>query len=157
EVIDFNPCGYAFLVEEGGYEFETTHLKKLESTEFPVVLDWSVGNQTCIEAMKNPSSFACKAESSTCHDSDKRSGYVCKCPSGFQGNPYLLHGCQQDVDECGGTNDCFHEAKCQNIPGGYNCLCPEGFEGDGRNNGTRCTSPDPSDRTKITLIYSLCL
>nr|XP_029150142.1 putative wall-associated receptor kinase-like 16 [Arachis hypogaea] len=142
---------------QGGYEFETTHLKKLESTEFPVVLDWSVGNQTCIEAMKNPSSFACKAESSTCHDSDKRSGYVCKCPSGFQGNPYLLHGCQQDVDECGGTNDCFHEAKCQNIPGGYNCLCPEGFEGDGRNNGTRCTSPDPSDRTKITLIYSLCL
>ncbi|XLS67215.1 hypothetical protein HN51_018238 [Arachis hypogaea] len=79
--------------------------------------------------MKNPSSFACKAESSTSHDSDKRS----------------------DVDECGGPNDCFHEAKCQNITGGYNCLCPEGFEGDRRNNGARCT------RTKITLIYSLCL
>ncbi|XLU66705.1 hypothetical protein S245_025758, partial [Arachis hypogaea] len=55
------------------------------------------------------------------------------------------------VDECGGPNDCFHEAKCQNITGGYNCLCPEGFEGDRRNNGARCT------RTKITLIYSLCL
>ncbi|XP_072056237.1 wall-associated receptor kinase 3-like [Arachis hypogaea] len=101
--------------------------------------------------MKNPSSFACKAESSTSHDSDKRSGYLCRCPSGFEGNPYLLHGCQKDVDECGGPNDCFHEAKCQNITGGYNCLCPEGFEGDRRNNGARCT------RTKITLIYSLCL
>ncbi|XP_015934412.1 wall-associated receptor kinase 3-like [Arachis duranensis] len=157
QVRDFNPCSYAFLVEEGGYEFQTTHLKKLESTEFPVVLDWSIGDQTCIEAMKNPSSFACKAENSTCHDSDKRPGYVCKCPSGFQGNPYLLHGCQQDIDECAGPNDCFHEAKCENTPGSYNCLCPEGFEGDGKNNGTRCNSPKSSYRTNNTLIYSLCL
>ncbi|MED6131882.1 hypothetical protein PIB30_014099 [Stylosanthes scabra] len=131
QVSDFNPCGYVFLVEEGGYEFETTHLKKLENTEFPVVLDWSVGDQTCVEAMKNPSRFACKAENSTCHDSDKRPGYVCKCPSGFEGNPYLLNGCQQDIDECAGDNDCIQEAKCENIRGGYNCLCPLGFLGDG--------------------------
>ncbi|MED6223819.1 hypothetical protein PIB30_077858 [Stylosanthes scabra] len=157
QVASFSPCGYVFLVEEGGYEFKTTHLKKLENTEFPVVLDWSVGDQTCAEAMKDSSRFACKAENSTCHDSEKRPGYVCKCPSGFEGNPYLLHGCLQDVDECAGANDCIHEAKCENIPGGYNCLCPHGFLGDGKNNGTQCTGRGSSYWTMNALIYSLTL
>ncbi|KAI8013551.1 Wall-associated receptor kinase 2 [Camellia lanceoleosa] len=46
--LDFNPCAYAFVVEEDAFNFSTLDLKDLQSREtVPVVLDWAVGNQTC--------------------------------------------------------------------------------------------------------------
>jgi hypothetical protein len=95
-VHDFNPCGYTFLVENGSYSFSRTDLK-LKKKEFPVVLDWAVGNQTCQQSKKNHSSHACNANS-TCYDvgTDKSDGgYLCRCFVGYRGNPYLHHdGCQ---------------------------------------------------------------
>ncbi|TKY74207.1 Wall-associated receptor kinase 2 [Spatholobus suberectus] len=154
-VIDFNPCGYAFLVEDGAYNFSSTDLVKFDKTALPVVVDWAVGNQTCREAQKEFSSYACKAENSECYHSIQGSGYLCNCSNGFEGNPYLLHGCQ-DVDECMGSNDCVDEAKCNNFPGGYNCLCPEGYEGDGKNDGSRCSpKSNTNSRKEIILIIAL--
>ncbi|KAJ1376613.1 Wall-associated receptor kinase, galacturonan-binding domain, partial [Sesbania bispinosa] len=93
--VDFNPCGHAFLVEDGAYNFEPKDLSKLEQTAFPVVLDWAVGSQTCREAQKKVSSnYACKADNSECYDATDRPGYLCNCSQGFRGNPYLPHGCQ---------------------------------------------------------------
>ncbi|MCH82278.1 wall-associated receptor kinase 2-like [Trifolium medium] len=91
-VYDFNPCGYAFLAENGSYNFKSTNLK-LEK-ESPVVLDWAVGSQTCQQAQKSHSNYACKANNSACHNSIERSGYFCKCIDGYRGNPYLDQGCQ---------------------------------------------------------------
>jgi hypothetical protein len=61
---------------------------------FPVVLDWAVGNETCPDAKKNLTSYACKAQPSECHNSTNGPGYRCNCPSGYKGNPYLVGGCQ---------------------------------------------------------------
>lgn len=94
-VHNFNPCGYAFLVEDGMYRLAYKDLVKLEKKEFPVLLDWTIGNETCGQAKKDISSYACKAEKSSCHHhpGTKKSGYLCKCLDGYRGNPYLNHGC----------------------------------------------------------------
>ena len=93
-VHDFNPCGYAFLVEEGAYNFSSTDVVSFPKKGFPVVLDWAVGNHTCEEAQRDLSSYACKAENSYCYNSTNGLGYRCRCSDGFQGNPYLLDGCK---------------------------------------------------------------
>ena len=95
-VSEFNPCSYAFVAEEETYNFSSKDLKDFtkrnETTH--VVLNWAIGNQTCTEAKKDhPQKFACK-NNSECHNSDNGPGYWCNCSKGFEGNPYLPHGCQ---------------------------------------------------------------
>ncbi|CAI8598496.1 unnamed protein product [Vicia faba] len=150
-VHNLGPCGYAFLVENGNYRLEYKDLFKLEK-EFPVVLDWTIGNKTCEQAKKDISSYACKADKSTCyHAGTKKLGYLCKCLEGYQGNPYFNHGCQ-DIDECMKSNDCVKGATCHNFPGSYRCKCPTGYEGNGKNNGTRCSL---KSRKELMLIIAL--
>ncbi|KAL0698027.1 hypothetical protein Bca4012_054149 [Brassica carinata] len=90
-VYDFSPCTYAFLAENGTFHFDALgDLKNLRNvSQFPMVLDWSIGNQTC-EQVGNAS--ICGMNNNTCFDSSSRTGYNCKCLEGFEGNPYL--GCQ---------------------------------------------------------------
>ncbi|MED6126753.1 hypothetical protein PIB30_081540 [Stylosanthes scabra] len=135
----FDPCGYAFVAEDGAYSFSSADLTNFRQQRLPVVLDWSVGNLSCEEAKKNASNYACKAENSECYNSGL--GYLCNCSTGFRGNPYLLGDCQQDIDECmeKELNDCYSGAICKNLHGSYTCTCPKGFEGDGRENGTKCS------------------
>jgi len=95
KVHDFNPCGYAFLIENGSYTLTRSDLLKLKNKEFPVLLNWTVGNQTCLQAQKNLFNYACKAEKSTCYDpGTNKSGYLCRCFDGYRGNPYLINGCE---------------------------------------------------------------
>ncbi|KAJ4916311.1 Wall-associated receptor kinase 2 [Raphanus sativus] len=86
-----NPCFYAFLVEEGMFNFSPSPdlLNLRNVTEFPVVLDWSIGNQTCKEA----GNTSICGQNSVCLDSTTRTGYNCKCNDGYDGNPYLAEGC----------------------------------------------------------------
>ncbi|XLS67231.1 hypothetical protein HN51_018254 [Arachis hypogaea] len=111
---NINPCGYAFVAEDGAYNFSSADLVNFRHQSFPVVVDWAVGNQTCEEAQKNTSSYACRADKSECYNATKGLGYVCKCSTGFGGNPYLVGGCQ-DVDECMNKewNDCYSRAICK--------------------------------------------
>ena len=89
----FNPCSYTFLVEEGSFNFSTADLIDLQKIDkVSTVLDWAVGNQTCEEAQKNSTSYACK-ENSNCTKSDNGPGYRCYCSVGYRGNPYLPNGC----------------------------------------------------------------
>ncbi|KAL0698026.1 hypothetical protein Bca4012_054148 [Brassica carinata] len=89
-VYDFNPCTYAFLMENGTFHFNALEdLKNLRNvSQFPLVLDWSIGNQTC-EEVGNRS--MCGMRNNTCFNSNSRPGYNCKCIEGYEGNPYL--GC----------------------------------------------------------------
>ncbi|KAL6597425.1 hypothetical protein ACP70R_046865 [Stipagrostis hirtigluma subsp. patula] len=108
------------------------------------MLDWEVGssvfrvrnvtragNQTCPKdlgsAMCHSSYGTCKAASGPYTDYDITTGYTCKCNPGFQGNAYLVNGCQ-DVNECMLPDKCFGD--CTNLPGSYLCRCPNGTRGD---------------------------
>ncbi|KAG8499386.1 hypothetical protein CXB51_005977 [Gossypium anomalum] len=72
----------------GGYD--------LKEKQFPVILDWTIGNLGCSVAKEDMSSFACK-ENSKCVQSENSSGYICKCCDGYDGNPYLTNGCQVTI------------------------------------------------------------
>ncbi|XP_059631693.1 wall-associated receptor kinase 3-like [Cornus florida] len=102
----------------------------------PIVFDWAVGSETCDEARKNLSSYAC-GKNSICYNSTYGSGYRCNCSKGYDGNPYLPNGCQ-DINECLNPklNPCTNV--CHKIDGSYICSCPKGHHGDGEKHGEGC-------------------
>ncbi|KAK7275581.1 hypothetical protein RIF29_16700 [Crotalaria pallida] len=122
-------CGYSFVAKQGSYVFSTSHLRNLPDEEFPLVLDWSVGNETC-EAAKRRYDYACM-NNSFCDDKDLDYGYRCRCKEGYEGNPYHPDGCV-DVDECKTSkHTCISELNCINTDGNYTCFCPNGQSGNG--------------------------
>ncbi|CAD6341390.1 unnamed protein product [Miscanthus lutarioriparius] len=70
--------------------------------------------------------------------------HLCQCSKGYEGNPYILTGCQ-DIDECMlCTQDSKYEelypcrkGVCHNIQGSYFCKCKMGTRDDGTNFGCR--------------------
>lgn len=96
----FNPCGYAFLGEASRFQFRGMEdLNDLNFVEkivnnVPIVLDWAIGNLTCVEAKKR-NDYGCRVNSQ-CVDSDTGlGGYRCRCNPGYEGNPYL--GCRGTI------------------------------------------------------------
>jgi hypothetical protein len=92
----FSPCGFSFVAEEKAYNFYSLDLVNLQNRRrtTAVVLDWAVGNETCRDANKTSTTYACKAENSECYNSTNGPGYRCECRSGYDGNPYLSNGCK---------------------------------------------------------------
>ncbi|KAG8378454.1 hypothetical protein BUALT_Bualt08G0138900 [Buddleja alternifolia] len=147
-VWDFNNCSYAFFAEESAFNFSRESLTTLRNVrELPMVADWAIGNGTCEEARMNSSSYACVSTNSRCYKPNNGYGYRCRCEDGFEGNPYLINGCQ-DIDECvvQGLNNCKHD--CKNTVGGFQCPCRKGYRGDGRIGGEGC-SPGESLMLKL--------
>ncbi|KAJ9146236.1 hypothetical protein P3X46_028526 [Hevea brasiliensis] len=127
KVQEFNPCTYAFVVEDDKFDFSSEYLKNIpEDTEFTMVLEWSIDNNTLSTLCKD------NAES---YQPDNVSGYRCRCKKGYEGNPYL--GCR-DTNECNHPNNCSHI--CIDLEGSYRCDCPKGYYGDGRKDGQSCTA-----------------
>ncbi|THF94130.1 hypothetical protein TEA_011712 [Camellia sinensis var. sinensis] len=98
KVFDFNPCSYAFVVEDGAFNFSRSYLGNFSEEYMPMVLDWTIRSNifTCEEAKRNQMSYEC-GQNSDCYKPDhgpSTSGYICKCLPGYQGNSYLLDGCQ---------------------------------------------------------------
>ncbi|XP_010063910.2 putative wall-associated receptor kinase-like 16 [Eucalyptus grandis] len=150
-VWSFNPCSYAFIVEDKSFNFSREDLNGMKNrTVVPSVLDWAVWKETCNEAMKDPASFGCKAHSE-CFDSVNVPGYRCNCSSGYEGNPYL--GCV-DINECADPEKNPCDEICQNTEGSYTCSCPKGYRGDGKKggDGLGCIANPKSSHLVIILV-----
>ncbi|KAK3428189.1 hypothetical protein EUGRSUZ_F04298 [Eucalyptus grandis] len=91
---EFNPCGNAFVAEDGSFSLSTDNLKEPPFDKLPIVVDWLIPNQTCDGAKKNTTTYMCQ-ENSNCTDAENGNGYQCRCSEGFQGNPYLQNRCQE--------------------------------------------------------------
>ncbi|PIN12513.1 Serine/threonine protein kinase [Handroanthus impetiginosus] len=138
KVSSFNNCSYAFLVEESAFRFSPENLTSLRNVEkLPMVVDWAIGNGTCKEAKRNASSYACKSVNSMCYKPYNGYGYRCSCFLGYQGNPYLIDGCQ-DINECEDPHLNICEKRCVNTIGSFHCICPKEYHGDGRKDGRGC-------------------
>ncbi|KAI9113224.1 hypothetical protein K1719_015749 [Acacia pycnantha] len=150
-VLNFNPCSYAFVVEDGAFNFSSPDLFDLRGIrDFPMIVDWAIWDANCSEAVKNRSSYACM-DNSFCVDSQNPPGYLCRCNEGFRGNPYLSgsDGCQ-DIDECSNSTLNRCSQTCHNLYGTYNCSCLPGYEGNGFKNGTGCVLVNKSNNVPIT-------
>ncbi|KAH9648178.1 Wall-associated receptor kinase 2 [Citrus sinensis] len=147
-VSSFNPCTYAFVVDQSQFHFTSNYLAfDGIPDDFPIVLDWEITTiETCEEAkICGPNASCDKSKDNT----TTSSGYHCKCNKGYEGNPYLSDGCR-DVNEFEdpSLNNCTHI--CDNTAGNYTCRCPKGFRGDGRRDGGGCI-PNQKNLIKVAL------
>ncbi|KAK2631918.1 hypothetical protein EUGRSUZ_L02269 [Eucalyptus grandis] len=150
-VWSFNPCSYAFIVEDKSFNFSREDLNGMRNrTVVPSVLDWAVWNETCDAAKKDTVSFGCKAHSE-CFDFVNVPGYRCNCSSGYEGNPY--HGCV-DINECADPKKNPCDGICHNTEGSYSCSCPKGYHGDDKKggDGLGCIANPKSSPLMIILV-----
>ncbi|KAI3871078.1 hypothetical protein MKX03_020335, partial [Papaver bracteatum] len=93
-------CHIAFLVEIEQYTFQATDLfmdGRLISNKaiIPVVLDWTIADRTCEEAQQESPLYTYACQNNTfCTNAINSPGYSCTCNKGYEGNPYLIPGCQ---------------------------------------------------------------
>ncbi|KAL6651317.1 hypothetical protein ACP70R_010242 [Stipagrostis hirtigluma subsp. patula] len=145
-------CSAAFFLSKhehvftgGGAEGGRT-LKLKEALVSPrerrMILDWAIGNGTsCDQAQNYNSATPYCSNMSACVDAPSGAGYLCKCRSGYRGNPYEPDGCE-DINECWdpNSNDCTFQKFCNNTPGSFTCSCPQNMTGDGHRTGTGCNA-----------------
>ncbi|KAH9678907.1 Wall-associated receptor kinase 2 [Citrus sinensis] len=151
-VSSFNPCTYAFVVDQSQFHFASNYLAAGGIPEqLPMVLDWEITTtKTCEEAKICGLNASCDEPKD---NNNTSSGYHCKCNKGYEGNPYLSDGCR-DINECEdpSLNNCTRTHICDNIPGSYTCRCRKGFHGDGRKDGRGCI---PNQYTAMILALGI--
>ncbi|CAN6252812.1 unnamed protein product [Urochloa humidicola] len=158
-VLDFNQCSYAFVIETQQFRFD---ISDLEGNNFaykysdgvPLVLNWVAGKETCDEAKKNMTSYACLSKNSECIPSDSGPGYLCNCSTGYGGNPYLEDGCQ-DIDECAFPEQYLCLGGCTNTIGSYSCTCPKGTRSSNASIVHCSPYQDPTKTVKMVLGISI--
>ncbi|XP_038707167.1 wall-associated receptor kinase 2-like [Tripterygium wilfordii] len=142
DILKFNPCGYAFLVDQNSFNASDFGLANYSDASVapPAVIEWVVKEETCEKAQTDPTTYAC-SNNTRCDYSENGQGYRCLCEDGFKGNPYLLQGCE-DIDECKEPEKYPCQGHCKNTIGNYTCNCPLGMRGDGKFNchGFRITT-----------------
>ncbi|KAF7108356.1 hypothetical protein CFC21_108844 [Triticum aestivum] len=123
-VSEFDADSSVYIAEEGSYN--VTRLIFETVNTLPVLLDWVISNSTCGKELLGTPTSGCRSSSSSCQNytSFAYKGYRCRCSAGYQGNPYVVDGCQ-DIDECAHweLHSCY--GTCINMPGAFRCQCPD--------------------------------
>ncbi|PQM33797.1 wall-associated receptor kinase-like 22 [Prunus yedoensis var. nudiflora] len=99
----------------------------------PVMLEWSLYHSTIdvfgavVEVnpivVDSESSLYCRSYGGRSSIYKSSSRLECSCNAGYEGNPYLLQGCQ-DENECEIGNSCPADTVCKNHVGYYECHSP---------------------------------
>ena len=94
-------CSAAFFLDkdEPVFNFSGDEVRPLKKALSPqrerrMILDWAFGSTTCDQAQSYKFEPLCKYGYGTCVDAPSGAGYLCKCPDGYDGNPYVSDGCQ---------------------------------------------------------------
>ncbi|KAF3451042.1 hypothetical protein FNV43_RR07131 [Rhamnella rubrinervis] len=121
-VKNFNPCTYAFVVEEDRFSFSQAYLGNFTEERQPLVLDWAIDVNTCDKGLQDQGRPFCPCGgNSTTHHLNDSSEYYCNCMDGYTGNPYTREGCQ-DIDECQNhKHNCSANEDCVNLQGNFTC------------------------------------
>uniref|UniRef100_A0A0D9XEP9 Protein kinase domain-containing protein n=1 Tax=Leersia perrieri TaxID=77586 RepID=A0A0D9XEP9_9ORYZ len=124
-----SPCSYITVMQTTSFDFNINYFN---STTFyntynglaSVSLDWIITMDSCEQAKRNITLYACISGKSRCID-DPKGGYRCKCSDGYEGNPYINDGCK-DINECldNATYPCT--GICENTLGNFTCSCYPG-------------------------------
>ncbi|CAL9766824.1 unnamed protein product [Musa acuminata subsp. burmannicoides] len=111
-------------------------ITKGKSTEVEVALLWYIKDHPTCEQAKNMTNYACISPNSDCYDivdsayTNYNLGYFCRCSLNYEGNPYLLDGCQGNIPliSPGYISSTFVPAKgCPTKCGGINISFPFGL------------------------------
>ncbi|KAH7533654.1 hypothetical protein FEM48_Zijuj04G0154600 [Ziziphus jujuba var. spinosa] len=126
-------CRYAFLVDQKWFELRSKSYLDIPSKmdSVPVVLEWNLlYNNLGVQVfgkfpdqMDKPKRFNSTSYCQRDNTTTSIFNYTriqCYCDRGFEGNPYLLHGCQ-DINECENPPDDCKDHTCVNTHGGYTC------------------------------------
>ena len=86
-------------MEREKFKFRTSYVTNRDlagaaGKRLPLVLDWAVGNKSCLVAQKDNATYACLSDNHECVNSTNGPGYLCKCKTGYRGNPYRKNGCE---------------------------------------------------------------
>ncbi|KAE8670612.1 putative Wall associated kinase-like 6 [Hibiscus syriacus] len=107
-------CNSAYLVEQNWRDSYTA------DGSVGAVIDWAIPDEA-FELSKSGKEYNCKQYGLVFDEPHLDKSIRCYCNHGYQGNAYLLNGCQ-DVDECvDETRNPCGEVKCINRPGSYEC------------------------------------
>ncbi|ERN00517.1 hypothetical protein AMTR_s00102p00052070 [Amborella trichopoda] len=88
-------CSYAFLAELGSYKFIGTDLCRfLSKADSTIVLEWATGKGRCPTTGNSTGTPYTCGVNSEFYYSERGIGYLCRCITGYEGNPYLRGGCQ---------------------------------------------------------------
>jgi len=133
---------------------DSAYGKSISRDDGPATLDWTISSSICPTYTSAPE---CRSANSICQDyvaHTGRIGYRCLCSHGYQGNPYILDGCQ-DIDECKSPDIYLCYGNCSNTPGSFKCQCPTGFAGNASlPNG--CKDIDECEHQEAHSCYGIC-
>ncbi|KAG8480707.1 hypothetical protein CXB51_025406 [Gossypium anomalum] len=163
-VLTFNPCSYGFLVEDGAYNFSTSHLSNpdFNKKEYPLILDWTIGKKI-VKKLKWTQKIMLARKIVLVEIQKVALDIGASVMMVFRVtliSPTAAKVKISNINECETLNPCKEGVKCNNTFGGYNCPCPEGFEGDGRRKGTGCNAKSPQphrEKFPVLVALGICL